>query len=403
MKNKKDVKFRHKFIITLVKPFVTLIYRLKYGYKFKRYRDLKNKGPFLILGNHTILSDPLFMSLSFPFHIYYFATEQIFNLGLLSRLLIWAVNPIKKSKSINDVTSIRKARKIVREGGSVAVYPEGNTTYDGQTLRFNESIVKLIKFLKIPVVLFVTEGLYLSNSRWQVNKRKGKSKGYIKQIIYPEEYLNLNEKDLYELVYNGLYINAYDKDENLLFKGKDKALGLERLVFMDLKENVPFENFTKKNKLFSKVSDFELEVLNDGYIVDGDGNKYTTMELHEKTLISYYNYYKDINNDIHFKTSVIAELTTSFNKEQLENASLTLNCDRLVLKHDDEELIINFDDIQTGAIQGKNKIIIYTEKNTWLFTFKENISPYAYLITYQLYKKGEKLYEDEFDVRKLGL
>lgn len=403
MKNKKDVKFRHKFIITLVKPFVTLIYRLRYRYKFKRYRHLKKKGPFLILSNHTIASDPLFLSLSFPFHIYYFATEQIFNLGLLSRLLVWAVNPIRKTKSMNDVTAIRKARKIVREGGSVAVYPEGNLTYDGETLKFNRSIVKLIKFLKIPLILFVKEGLYLSNSRWQVNRRKGKSSGAIKKIIYPEDYLELSDEELYDIAYEGLYYNAYDKPQDLLFKGKDKALGLERLVFMDLDINKPFINYSKKDSLYSKSSDFKLTVLDDGYIIDKDNNRYTTIELHKLNMESYYNYYK--NNQIDLVTDIVAEETVSGLKSIYDDAQLTLNSNQLVFlnKDTDEELVLPFKDIEMIAIQGKRKIIVYTSTTTWLFVFNENISPYAYLLTYQFYKKGEKLYEDDFNVHEFGL
>lgn len=82
MSRKKEVKKRHIFIITLAKIFVTIPLKIKYRYTYKKYKDLKD-GPYLILGNHTISIDPILMGLSFPFHIYYFATEQIFNLGLL--------------------------------------------------------------------------------------------------------------------------------------------------------------------------------------------------------------------------------------------------------------------------------------------------------------------------------
>ena len=127
-KKQKEVKFRHKLITSIARPFLWLLFKVRYKYSYQKYRHLKKHGPFLVLGNHTVAPDPILMGLSFPFPLYYIATEQIFNLGFLSKLLKYAVNPIKKSKSMNDINAIRKARRIVKEGGSIAVYPEGNLT-----------------------------------------------------------------------------------------------------------------------------------------------------------------------------------------------------------------------------------------------------------------------------------
>jgi len=122
MSKKKEVKFRHNVIVKVSKLLLKPGIKRNYGYKFKTYKELKNEGPFIVLGNHTVPIDPILMGMSFPFHLYYFATEQIFNLGFLSKLLIYAVNPIRKAKSISDMSSIRKAKQIVNEGASVAIY-----------------------------------------------------------------------------------------------------------------------------------------------------------------------------------------------------------------------------------------------------------------------------------------
>lgn len=401
MKKNKDVRFRHKLIITIARPFIAFFYKIKYKYSYKYYKNLKNKGPFLLLGNHTISSDPLLMGFSFPFHIYHIATEQIFNLGFLSKLLVYAVNPIKKSKALNDITAIRKAKKIVNEGGSVGVYPEGNLTYDGQSLRFEKSIVKLIRFLKIPVVIFVTEGLYFSNPRWSLYNKKGKSKGYVKVIINPDEYLNMSDDELYEFVYDNLYINAYDNVNNQTFKGKNMAHGLERLIFMDLETGKPFVTSTKGNMLTSSDSNFSLKYLETGYLIDNNDNSHNLIDLNNKIIESYYNYYK--NNEVFLNTPIVARKTTTKKRTTFKHASLTLNSDKFVLKIKDAITNFEFSNIEAISIQGKKKIIVYANKETWLFTLPLNISPYAFLLTYQFYKKGESLYEDDFSVFHFGL
>src|SRR5690606_23551166 len=144
---RKEVKFRHRVIPFFARIILWPIIKIKYRYKYKKYKDLAKKGPFLVLSNHTIPMDPILLGLSFPFHLYYFASEQIFNLGLLSKLLVYAVNPISKAKGTSDINAIRKARKIVKEGGSIGLYPEGNVTYDGKTAKINDSVVKLIRLL----------------------------------------------------------------------------------------------------------------------------------------------------------------------------------------------------------------------------------------------------------------
>lgn len=402
MKNKKELKFRHKLITSLTRPILSLFFKVRYKYSYKNYRALKKKGPFLVLGNHTIGPDPILMGLSFPFPLYYFATEQIFNMGFVSTLLKYAVNPIKKSKSVNDINAIRKARKIVREGGSIAVYPEGNLTYTGETLNYTNSIIKLIKFLKIPVIIFVTEGLYFSNPRWAVYNKRGKSKGYIKLIIQPEEYLDLTDEELFSLVREHLYINAYDNPNNYKYKGKKLAVGLERLIFMDLEKDIPFVNYSKDDMLLSKESDFNLKYLNTGYLIDNQYQKYTLIELNERVTKSYYNYYQ--HNSIDLKVEVLAQKTTIKSRISFKNSLLSLSKDGLVVVlNKNETLNISFADVQALSIQGKKRIIVNTNEDTWLFKFPLDVSPYVFLLTYQFYKKGEKLYEDDFNVSEFGL
>ena len=152
-------------------------YKRKYRHSYKKLKELKGKGPFLVLSNHTVPEDPIIISFAFPFVLYFFATEQIFNLGWLSKLLKYAANPISKSKSVSDMNAIRKSKNIIKQGGSVALFPEGNVTYNGQTSKIDIQIVKLIRLLKVPVILYRTQGLYLANPRWALFKKKGRSSG----------------------------------------------------------------------------------------------------------------------------------------------------------------------------------------------------------------------------------
>lgn len=403
MKKNKEVKFRHKVVTAFFKPIVRVIITRKYNLKITKNKDLKEQGPFLILGNHTVPTDPMVMGLGFPFPLYYFATEQIFNLGLISKALLYGLNPIKKSKSISDLTSIRKAKKIVLEGGSVAVFPEGNLTYDGQTSSINKSIVKLIRLLGVPVVIYKTSGLYLSNPRWSLFNKKGKTKAFIDRIIYKDEYNALDDDALYELIKEALYVNAYDDQLNLpvTYRGKKIAHGLERLIFMDLDQNIPFVTFSKNNLLLSTKSNFQMQYNLDGS-VSYNNSKYNLVELNKMVIESYINYLDNSSESFLFTELSNLHESTSVKKINLKKYRLNLYKHKISLIGKNE-IELNFEEVANIAIQGKKKLIVYTQEKTYLITLDKNSSPYKYLLTYQNYKLKQKEDEANGEIYQFGL
>lgn len=403
MKKNKEVKRRHKFIIGIARLLTMPFLMFKYKYKTKYYKELKDTGPYIILANHVVSVDVMMLGLSFPFNLYYFATEHLFNLGFLSKLLVFAANPIKKSKSKADLDSIRKARRIAQEGGSIAVFPEGNLTYTGETNHFAKSVVKLIKLLKLPVITFKFEGLFLSNPRWGVESRKGSSHGYIEEIIEYEEYRYLSDEELYQMVYKGIYTNAYEDNIDVLYKGSNIAHGLERLVFMDLQTNTPFNTYTKNNLLLSKDSNYQLKYKENGYVEDISGHKQTLIDLNLDIIKSYYNYYYS-DKEFSYKNKGLVEKNKGNKRIKVGDLNVELTKTSIIIW--DREQIhydFKFENIDEVAMQGKNKLIIYDKNDTYLITFDHKVSTYAFLITFQFYKRKGELDESIPDFSSFGL
>ena len=112
----------------------------------------KSLLPDLVLYNHQTAFDQFFVGMSFRGPIYYMATEDIFSLGWLSKLLRWAVAPIPIRKQTTDITAVMNCIKVAREGGSLCIAPEGNRTYSGRTEYMSDSIASLAKKLKMPII-----------------------------------------------------------------------------------------------------------------------------------------------------------------------------------------------------------------------------------------------------------
>ena len=147
-KKKKWIKFRHRVISTLAYPFLKVWACCKYKIKIKR---CKKRGQYLILANHQTGFDQFFVGLTFKNPVYYVASEDLFSNGLSSRLIKYAVAPIPIKKQATDVRAVINCIQVAREGGSIAIFPEGNRTYSGATCHMNKSIAPLAKKLGLPI------------------------------------------------------------------------------------------------------------------------------------------------------------------------------------------------------------------------------------------------------------
>ena len=229
-KTKKWVLLRHKLIVLLVAPLFLLWTQLKYHIKIEKCRDLR-KRQCLIVMNHQTGFDQFFVSISaFPRHVYFIASEDIFNLGFLSKLLRWAVAPIPIKKQTTDVNAVRNCIKVAREGGTICLAPEGNRTFSGLPCYSNPAITPLVKKLGLPLAIFRIEGGYGIQPRWSDVCRKGHMRAYVSRIIEPEEYADLTREELYDLLQRELYVDETQNGQE--FHHKELAQYLERAMYV---------------------------------------------------------------------------------------------------------------------------------------------------------------------------
>lgn len=222
------VKKRHNVTFTLLRPVFRVFTKLRYNYSAQPYPKHK-KGPFLILSNHQTTLDPFFMAISFNFPIYYLASDDLFNHRLFSPIIRFLVNPIPKSKAVKDFQAVRDMVAVLKQGGSVALFPEGDRTYTGIEWDIDLSISKLVKISKVPLLLYNINGGFGSDPRFGRGVRKGKMTGAVIRTIEPEEYRNMTDSQLLTEIKQALAVNELATKER--FRSRKSAEYLERLLF----------------------------------------------------------------------------------------------------------------------------------------------------------------------------
>lgn len=375
--NKKWVRFRHKVVTALLRYTLGTFSKLKYGVKVEKFKD-EGKRNYLVLSNHQTAFDQFFVGLAFKQPLYYMATEDLFSNGFTSKLINYLVAPIPIKKSTTDVRAVMDCMRVAKQGGSIAIFPEGNRTFSGKTEHIKDTVAQLAKALKLPIALFHLEGGYGVHPRWSDKVRKGKMRAYVHRVIEPEEYLKLSNEELYEIICQGIYVNEGNSEN--VYKSKQSAESLERAMY-----------YCPKCGLSSWESH------RDTITCQGCGTavKYTdTTELvganepfPYKFVTEWYdaqsNYVKSLDPISFGDTPIYSDMIRLFKvipykkKEKLLKAGkLVLFADRLEIQYEENKeqktQAFPIEDISSMAVLGKNKINLYSGNDIYQITGLEN-------------------------------
>ena len=228
-KNEKWLKFRHKVVTWLLCPVFTLICSIRYGITIEKFEKQGNRS-YLIIMNHQTAFDQFFVGAMFKKPVYYVASEDIFSLGWLSDALRYLVAPIPIKKQTLDLQAVKNCIKVAREGGNIALAPEGNRTFHGRTVYMKPGIASLVKKLGMPLAIFRIEGGYGVHPRWSDVVRRGRMRCYISRVVEPEEYAAMTNDELLGIIKKELWVDEGCVSGN--FHHKKNAEYLERAMYV---------------------------------------------------------------------------------------------------------------------------------------------------------------------------
>ena len=357
-KKKKWCKFRHKVITFLLREPFHLYARIAYGVRIEKCRD---KRQFLVLMNHQTAFDQFFVGIAFPRPIYYVASEDLFSKGWLSKLIKWLVEPIPIKKSTTDTHAVRLCRKVALEGGSIALFPEGNRTYSGKTEYIKPSLEQLVRFLRLPVAIVNLEGGYGVHPRWSDVIRGGKCRVYVKRIVEVEEYQAMEPSAFAELLEKELYVD--DTAIPAEYPHKKSAEYLERVMYYcpecglsTWESHGDTAKCLTCGKTVRYLPNLRLEGANTPFPYQTMAEWYDAQEDFANRLdLSVYN-----DTPVYTDTVKFSEVILYKNKRILaKDATLSLYGDRYTVEMHGETLTFPFAEIATVSVLGKNKLDFY--------------------------------------------
>lgn len=229
------VKLRYHLVFKFLRPIFRLYGRLAFNYHAVPARRVSQDQPILVLSNHTGILDPFWLALSFRRPVFFVASDHIFRLGFVSRIIRWLVAPIPIVKSQMDLKTIRTIRNVLKDNGIVGLFPEGNTSFTGLSSWISPSTGKLVKQMGCTVLLYRFRGGYLTTPRWALYKRKGIMSGEVVRQLNPDELARMAPQEIQQIILDELNMDAFAeqrKGEPIPFKGKRLAENLELTLFV---------------------------------------------------------------------------------------------------------------------------------------------------------------------------
>ena len=381
------VKPRHALVRNVACFLLSPYAKWKFGIKINKFQN-PEKRQLLIIMNHQTSFDQFFVGMSIPGPIYYIATEDIFSLGWISSLLRYVVAPIPIKKQTTDLQAVKTCVRVMKEGGTIALAPEGNRTYHGKTVYIKPSIVKLIKVLRLPLAIFRIEGGYGVQPRWSDVVRKGGMTAGVSRVIEPEEYLSLSEDELYALIQKELYVD--ESSDGKLYYSKKNAEYLERVIYVC--PHCGLSSFTSRgNILECQNCHRQVQYLTSkqfkGIGFDHPFSNVADWYDYQCDYVNKLDYTNYIDKPMYHDTARLSQVILYKHKVLLnETSNVILYGDRIVL----DDIVIPFEEAGTVTVLGKNKLNIYYNDKVYQLKGNKSFNALKYMNMYHHYKNIKK-------------
>ena len=226
--DKRRLKFRYRFIYKTVSSLVPLILR-KYGFTTERIS--KKDEPYIVVANHLTEVDMLMLGGAFAEHMYFVAGEHLLRTKAGPKIK-WAQDPIFTYKGAPSIDTMREVIRKIRVGHNVMIFPEGSRSFNGETVKLDSGIAKLVKTAGCALATYHIEGGYFVAPRWAYTTRTGPMKGHIVNIYSSEEVRSMSKEELTDCINRDIYENAYETQRRNMYtyKGERLAEGLDNYL-----------------------------------------------------------------------------------------------------------------------------------------------------------------------------
>ena len=173
--------------------FITrvLLKNIFYRVNIVGIENIPREGPIIIAGNHSSLLDgPLLVSMK-ERNLYAFVKEEVFEYSKVVSFVLKLLDSIPVTTNSNDISGIRKALRVLKEGKSVLIFPQGTRTFEGSSVLAHEGCITIASISKVNIIpVYITEKPRIFSNidiiigeQISIKREKGKEKIQAQELL----------------------------------------------------------------------------------------------------------------------------------------------------------------------------------------------------------------------------
>ena len=255
-KNKKRYNTAKKpmhqaFFWTWLIWFLSRIMLIGKKYKVEKINMEGLKPPYMLLSNHMHFIDfELAAMATYPYSVSNVVSIDGYVIKFF--LLEW-IGAIATRKFTNDIALIKSIRKVLKRGDILAMYPEARYSPCGTTAFLPDSLGKLVRMNKVPVVAVVHRGNHLYAPFWNFRKkRKVPFHATFTQILTTEQIEHMTVEEINTAIKEALQYDdyRYQKENGIKITEPFRAEGLHKVLYQCPHCKEEFKMDSKGTELF---------------------------------------------------------------------------------------------------------------------------------------------------------
>ena len=321
-------------------------------------------SPYIMLSNHESFFDFLYLyKLNHPKNPT-FVINEYYCTRPIARHVPLGCSMIPKKLFVTEMRTPLSIMHTIKKGYPVVIFPEGRLSPDGRSNVFLPGAA-LYRKLGVDLVLTKITGAYFSNPKWRKKRFLSDIKVKVERVIKADELKQMDPGEIEKIISDTLFNDA-SENENRLFPQKDKAKGLENILYRCIDCGGLYTTVGKGNDLVCTACGAR-HSLDEHYHFNGEPS----------TIPGYYDGIKaleakDLDNlDLHAKvrTKVFAESGKTIRKEYGE---CTLTPQGLRYRSDTVEFLVRMEDMPAMAFSCGTEFEVYHNTDLYYFYPVEN-------------------------------
>lgn len=212
----------------------------KHKNRIKKVRMENLKSPYILLCNHNSFMDfKVTTAAVFPHRANYVVAIDGFTTpsgtGFKSREgLMRRVGCICKRKFTGDILLVRHLKRVVENGDIAVIYPEARYSLCGTSAILPESIGKMCKLFKVPVVTLIMHGHHVNSPFWNLHERNvAPTEAEMTQVFTAEELADARSETINQRINEAFQYDdfAWQKARGIKTPYEKRAEGLHKVLY----------------------------------------------------------------------------------------------------------------------------------------------------------------------------